>query len=285
MFENNIKDNNDGIELWRSSDYNDISRNHIAGNNDESVWVYQSSYNTITGNNITNNKQGIELEYSSFNSIYHNNFVENTQQANNRYSGYANTWDNGYPSGGNYWSDYLERYPYALEIGDSGIWDTPYNLDEDNQDNYPLVEPWIPTSPTINATINIIPNMLNLRNKKSHIKAFIEFQDGYNVSDIDVTTIFLNDTIPIDLNVSIVIGDYDNDSIPDLMLKFSRAEVIDYILDHINMTKLAEVKRMEITLTISSELIDGARFESSDIIWVMMPKGKGGFPYMRSFIK
>jgi hypothetical protein len=37
-----------------------------------------------------------------------------------------NIWDNGYPSGGNYWSDYLTRYPNAKMIDDSGIGDTPY---------------------------------------------------------------------------------------------------------------------------------------------------------------
>jgi parallel beta-helix repeat protein len=137
-----ITENNDGIELWRSSDNNIISRNFIAGNKDEGVWIYKSSYNTIIENTITNNKQGVELEYSSFNSINHNTFVENTQQAINRYSGYANTWDDGFPSGGNYWSDYTERYPDAKEIGSSGIWDTPYDIDEDNRDNYPLMGPW-----------------------------------------------------------------------------------------------------------------------------------------------
>ena len=35
-------------------------------------------------------------------------------------------WDDGYPSGGNYWSDYASRYPNATEIGSSGIGDTEY---------------------------------------------------------------------------------------------------------------------------------------------------------------
>jgi len=32
-----------------------------------------------------------------------------------------------------------------MEIDDSGIWDTPYVIDEYNQDNYPLMETWPPT--------------------------------------------------------------------------------------------------------------------------------------------
>jgi nitrous oxidase accessory protein NosD len=41
----------------------------------------------------------------------------------------------------NYWSDYLTRYPNATEIGESGVWDTPYEGHEAFTDNHPLVEP------------------------------------------------------------------------------------------------------------------------------------------------
>ena len=34
----------------------------------------------------------------------------------------------------NYWSDYLEKYPDAEELGDSGIWDTPYIDDRYEED-------------------------------------------------------------------------------------------------------------------------------------------------------
>jgi len=49
-----------------------------------------------------------------------------------------NFWDDG-ASKGNYWSDYEERYPNATEIDGSGIWNTQYIIDTNNQDNYPLV--------------------------------------------------------------------------------------------------------------------------------------------------
>jgi hypothetical protein len=41
---------------------------------------------------------------------------------------------------GNYWSDYEEKYPDAEEIDSTGIWDTPYSID-DEEDIYPLVMP------------------------------------------------------------------------------------------------------------------------------------------------
>jgi hypothetical protein len=51
-------------------------------------------------------------------------------------------WDYGYPSGGNYWSDYLTMYANATEIDSSGVWNTPYVIDANNTDHYPLVKPW-----------------------------------------------------------------------------------------------------------------------------------------------
>jgi len=58
-----------------------------------------------------------------------------------------NFWDNGYPSGGNYWSDYtdvdLYSGSYQNETGSDGIWDHPYIIDQSNNDNYPLVYQWI----------------------------------------------------------------------------------------------------------------------------------------------
>ena len=41
---------------------------------------------------------------------------------------------------GNYWDDYLERYPNALQL--NGVWDTPYKIPGRSfEDKYPLVEP------------------------------------------------------------------------------------------------------------------------------------------------
>ena len=58
-----------------------------------------------------------------------------------------NLWDNG--TVGNYWGDYLSKYPNASEIGNSGIGDTPYIINSDNIDYYPLMAPFeVPPAPT-----------------------------------------------------------------------------------------------------------------------------------------
>jgi hypothetical protein len=58
-------------------------------------------------------------------------------------------WDDGYPSGGNYWSDYtgLDLYKGANQTvaGSDEIGDTPYTVDANNIDHYPLMNPWTPT--------------------------------------------------------------------------------------------------------------------------------------------
>jgi len=107
----------------------------LQGNNAANNRIYN---NIFQGNNIS-----IYLtESSTSNIIYHNNFINNTRQVYASPEVYVNIWDNGYPSGGNYWSDYNEKYPAAKEIDGSGIWDTPYIIDLNNRDMYPLVKPF-----------------------------------------------------------------------------------------------------------------------------------------------
>jgi parallel beta-helix repeat protein len=139
IFENNITANNDyGIRIFLSSN-SSISRNYISANKGNGVNLYKSSTNNITENRIANNGYGIRLENSSGNNFHHNNFMDNEQQILFITQGYANIWDDGYPSGGNYWSDYETRYSSARELDESGVWNSPYVIDKDNQDNYPLL--------------------------------------------------------------------------------------------------------------------------------------------------
>jgi parallel beta-helix repeat protein len=144
IYGNSITNNSHGIELVRSSN-NSIYGNSITNNN-YGIELGGSSNNSIYGNSITNNDGGIGLSYSSnYNSIYHNNFIDNARQVYIKESG-PNVWDDVYPSGGNYWSNYtgvdLYSGPYQNEIGSDGIGDTPYIIDADNIDHYPLMAPF-----------------------------------------------------------------------------------------------------------------------------------------------
>lgn len=146
--DNIMANNHIGVAIDPGATCNIISGNCLMANT-VSVHIYYADSNDIFKNNMTNNWRSITLGYSRNNRFYHNVFFNNTEKMLILASGYANFWDDGYPSGGNYWSDYEDEYPNAEELDDSGIWDTPYVIDEDNQDNYPLMEPYTPFPKTI----------------------------------------------------------------------------------------------------------------------------------------
>ena len=133
------------ISLHDSS-YNIISVNNITYNYDGIRLYADSSNNTISGNNVAYNDGGVRLRSvyeaePSNNSIHHNNFIDNSEQVVET-SG-TNFWDDGYPSGGNYWSDYMgvdEKSGAGQDQpGSDGIGDAPYVLGSQNRDNYPLM--------------------------------------------------------------------------------------------------------------------------------------------------
>ena len=158
---NNTVTNNYGHGIFIQGSFrNTISLNKVICNYQYGIYLRSNIYwgstnNTIFGNNVTNNDGGIHiyeevwsLPYTYDNLIYHNNFINNTVQARGQY---RNTWDDGYPSGGNFWSHYvnIDNYsgPYQNETGSDSIWDHPYVIDANNRDRYPLVNPWTPTPP------------------------------------------------------------------------------------------------------------------------------------------
>src|SRR3990170_5962060 len=142
---NNITNNNVyGISLSFISN-NSISANNIA-NNTYGIYLYSpSGSNSMSANNIAYNDVGISFYSISNNLICHNNFVGNTVQAQVIPLGYVNVWDDGYPSGGNYWSNYsgvdLNNGPYQNETGSDGIGDTNYTISTGNNDRYQLIGP------------------------------------------------------------------------------------------------------------------------------------------------
>ncbi len=136
-----IRNCSDGILLTNST-HNNITRNEITKNYASGIYLHDnSSFNVFTGNNISINPTGIQIAdlASRNNRIYHNNFVNNTNQKGG--VGIGGTWDNGYPSGGNYWSDYIgtdkKSGPGQDQPSSDGIGDMSYG----GRDNYPFPAP------------------------------------------------------------------------------------------------------------------------------------------------
>jgi parallel beta-helix repeat protein len=144
IFGNKVEGNNYGINCWAYADNNSIIGNNITDNSLAGIWFVGSSNDTVIENIIRNSQYGVTLDSSSNNVIYHNEFVENTNQISIYDS--TDAWDNGYPSGGNHWSDYTGNDVYSgtyqNETGSDGIGDTPYNISDNNQDRYPLIQAW-----------------------------------------------------------------------------------------------------------------------------------------------
>ena len=111
----------------------------------------------------------------------------------------------------------------------------------------------------IPAKISMKPTNLNLMSSGKWINAYIELPEGYNVSNIDVSSIMFNDTVFVDLSAPIAIGDYDNDTIPDLMIRFNWTEVAEYILS-------AGIAYDNVTLEVSGKLYNGTVFAGTDTI-------------------
>jgi len=131
-----------------SSNYALLANNTII-NNGQGVSIGQySNYNTVSQNYITQNDCGLYLEYSTGNSIYGNSLVSNDQQVSIE-SGSVSRWNSSYPLGGNYWNDYsgMDQFsgPYQNVTGSDGMGDTPYIIDANNTDYFPLMLPYNPS--------------------------------------------------------------------------------------------------------------------------------------------
>lgn len=204
IMNNNVSLNNIyGIYIDSSSD-NNITNNNISYNGNPAtggggIYLMSSSNTNITRNSVSNNwDDGIYLDSSSNSRIYHNNFIDNTDQAFDDMN--DNIWDDGYPSGGNYWSDFDEPSEGAYDdylgpdqdvLGSDGKVDlgppaggkNPYVIDADSQDNYPLINPpvdnWPPTITNLQP-----PDTSTTNNTTPIISADYSDPSGINVSSV-----------------------------------------------------------------------------------------------------
>ncbi|MHA2282141.1 MAG: hypothetical protein ACXAC5_14965 [Promethearchaeota archaeon] len=104
---------------------------------------------------------------------------------------------------------------------------------------------------TIVATCDIDPNKLNLKSNGKYITAYLELPGDYDVHDIVIADILLNDFISPEIK-PFKIGDSDDNGIPDLMIKFNRSMV---------KSNLEPIQFCEIGIT--GTLFDGVKFEAT----------------------
>jgi hypothetical protein len=141
----NISSNIFGLLLIGSLCQNNTVENGSISFNMQAVTLESSSNNRIIQNYIVNNTgYALWFDWAENNQLYYNTLVNNGNQT--YVNALSNTFDNGYPSGGNYWSDYngtdIYSGPNQDQLGGDGIGDTPYIAGaNDNQDHYPYLRP------------------------------------------------------------------------------------------------------------------------------------------------
>lgn len=133
-----------GIEVSYSSNNNTVSNNCFSMNRvvgvDIGFRIPESgpewggaADNRVFENNVTDNDLGIRLIYSKNNAIYRNNVADNNRSVA-IIGSHVNLWDD--EARGNYWSDYN-----GTDANHDDIGDTPYIIDANNRDRYPLMTP------------------------------------------------------------------------------------------------------------------------------------------------
>lgn len=248
-----------------------VTNNTITGNEYGIYWYGPSPNMPIITNNIitSNNTYGLwSTGESAPATISHNNIWNN---GTNYYGSSAGPGDISAdpkfvdPAVGDY---HLQQASPCIDAGDnsavpnwlttdfegeSRIWDGNGDglavVDMGADEYYVRVVP---------ATIDIKPDTLNLKSKGRWVTAYIELPNGYNVSDIDVSTVLLQEgNISAEITPT-EISDYDNDGIADLMVKFNRAAV-----------QSAVVPGNAVNLTVSGFLKDGIPFKGVDTVRII----------------
>ena len=145
-----------GVYLMESAVGNSVSLNTISLN-DVGLKI-ETVDSIIYANTISDNDVGISA-VNLDNLVYWNNFIDNTVQTD--VGLLANAWDNGYPIGGNYWSNHActDSFsgPFQSIPGSDGICDSPYVINGVNRDNYPLASPWVPSENNL-AVLKVVPS-------------------------------------------------------------------------------------------------------------------------------
>lgn len=159
---NNIY-NNGGPGIYLDSmTYTVVERNNIHKNKVGIHIAYVGNNNLIRENIFARNSSGIKMgeQYVRNNQIYHNNIIKNNIQANDTQK--DNKWDNDYPSGGNYWSDYVGKDDRSGgKVAGDGIGDT--KVPHLGLDNYPFVKRIKINMTPRDAKIKIIPRNVKIK--------------------------------------------------------------------------------------------------------------------------
>jgi hypothetical protein len=84
---------------------------------------------------------------------------------------------------------------------------------------------WSGSASDVAVAFDLMPNALNLTSPCLWVTGFLEPTLPYAAGSIDIVSIRLNGSVPVDPTAPTALGDHDGNGIPDLMVKFNRAAV------------------------------------------------------------
>ncbi|MGQ9531064.1 MAG: DUF4114 domain-containing protein [Candidatus Bathycorpusculaceae bacterium] len=115
----------------------------------------------------------------------------------------------------------------------------------------------------VNVSVRYFPRTLNLKSKGRWITAIVRLPKNYNVSDVDVSSIMLNGTVPADQRHYEIC-----ECLNLIVLKFNGTAVIEMIKESLNET-LCKKKFVKVSLTLTGRFLDGIPFQGTDKIRVV----------------
>ncbi len=131
--------------------------------------------NTCYANYIATNSWGLDTSGTPLGTgggglLYNNDFVDNTYQVNTLFPAKSGFFDNG--KVGNYWSDYR-----GADSNGDGIGDTPYIVDSDRSDRYPLMAP---------INISTVPDLIPNWAKTPNVQLINPIETSYSAGKVAV---------------------------------------------------------------------------------------------------
>jgi parallel beta-helix repeat protein len=130
FYKNRISGDICGVRFWLSSDNIFESNTVTFGVASRALFEFGGAYNNLFSlNNFVNDPTyNRSYVYDDFSDPNMHTYVAS-------YS--TNVWSD--ENLGNYWNDYLMKYPNATEVGSTGVGNIPYVINDNNSDPYPLM--------------------------------------------------------------------------------------------------------------------------------------------------
>lgn len=200
----------------------EVSHNILSDNKGYGIDMENSNSNTISYNTISNNTLGgIKIKDSSNNTIFPNNFINNTNHVSitDSYKTSINLWNSSYPRGGNFWDD-LNDTAHGRIVdqksgknqtlpGPDGIGDMPHFINNNNQDEYPLMNPYDSVCPPMLLTHDECKAVSRFGNITTTNCSIAVFSNSW-VTDLDFSCTIIDNRATGSINFSLSGGTFCN---------------------------------------------------------------------------